>query len=376
VRLAEGEDAASLSPLFLYAKSGMGKTHLLQGIAARFSERNPGAKVRCISAEVFTNEFIASLKAGATEGFRRSYRKLALLCIDDVHFLANKEATQIELLHTIDAVGFDGARLALASDEHPRDIRRLSNALASRFMSGAVLQIEEPDPALRLMLAARLGQRRGLSLDDSAPRALADAPWRSVRELEGLITQLIAVARLMPGFVAADGRFDGASVRRALELAGTHPRPGGEPASGPRARRPVPMPLIQTEVARRLRVELADMAGNGRHRRVVLARSVVVHLARRLTTLSFPEIARAMGRPNHSSVITAHNRILGLMKSRAESLGENAAALSTRSDDGCALAALHAEIGPELASLTVKQLCERLEAEILRLADERQGRPS
>lgn len=371
VRLAEDEHVASLSPLFIHSACGMGKTHLLHGITARFLEKNPGAKVRCISAEAFTNEFITSLRAGAIEGFRRTNRRLALLCIDDIHFLANKEATQTELLHTLDAVGLDRARIVLASDEHPRDIRKLSSALASRFMSGAVLRIEEPDTALRFELAMKLSVRKGLNLDESGARALASANWKSVRELEGLFMQLLAVSRLMPD-LAASGHLDAGAVRRALDVSGT--RSGSQPAFGVavRPRRPVPITLIQAEIARRLRVEHSDMAGKGRHPRVVLARSIVVHIARRLTTLSFPEIARAMNRPNHSSVITAHNRLLGQLKDRVGAPRASADALvANPGDQGRArlLAEMNVEVGPELAALTLTELCENIEQEVIRLAE-------
>ncbi|MBX3381567.1 MAG: ATP-binding protein [Phycisphaeraceae bacterium] len=374
VRIAEEENVASLSPLFIHSACGMGKTHLLHGITSRFQELHPGAKVRCVSAEAFTNEFITSLRAGAIEGFRRTHRRLALLCIDDVHFLANKEATQTELLHTLDAVGFDRARIVLASDEHPRDIRKLSSGLASRFMSGAVLRIEEPDSALRFDLATILSARKGLGLDESGARALASANWKSVRELEGLFMQLMAVSRLMPEF-AASGRLDAASVRRALDISGT--RSSSQPAFGAslRPRRPVPIAIIQSEIARRLRVEHSDMAGKGRHPRVVLARSIVVHLARRLTTLSFPEIARAMNRPNHSSVITAHNRLLMQLKDRVGLAAASAVGLIANApnpdDPGRSrlLAEMKVEIGPDLAGLTLAELCESIEQEVIRLAD-------
>lgn len=314
VRLADGQNADSISPLFLHAPCGMGKTHLLQGIAARFMEKHAGASVRCLTAEAFTNEFIAALKAGGIEGFRRSYRRVALLCIDDVHFLSSKDATQTELLHTLDAIAQSGAKIVLASDEHPREIRKLSSALSSRFMSGAVLRIEEPDEALRRALADQLARRRGLSLDESGAAAMAAASWRSVRELEGVLTQVTAAVRLLPELSTLEA-LSATQVRRAIEMAGGT-RPASTAGSGgqTRSRRPVPMGLILSEVARTLCVEPTEMAGTGRHRRVVLARSIVVYLARRLTTLSFPEIARAMGRPNHSSVITAHNRLLGLLK--------------------------------------------------------------
>lgn len=378
VRLAEDENVSSLSPLFIYSPCGMGKTHLLHGIAARFSQKNPGAKVRCVSAETFTNEFIVSLKAGAIEGFRRAHRKLALLCIDDVHFLANKEATQTELLHTLDAVGFDRSRIALASDEHPRDIRRLSSALSSRFMSGAVLRIEEPDAALRAELAATLARRKGVPIDESGARTLVAANWHSVRELEGLLMQIIAVSRLIPEIgagLAQGGTLDGGAVRRALEMAGSRVNQPAKSAGAPanRPRRPVPISIIQNEVARGLRVELSDMAGKGRHKRVVLARSIVVHLSRRLTTLSFPEIARAMGRPNHSSVITAHNRLLEQLKARtAESAGRISSLVANVGEVAGReqiLEELGMEVGAEIAGLTLTELCEGLEREVIRQAE-------
>ncbi|MBS0188656.1 MAG: ATP-binding protein, partial [Planctomycetes bacterium] len=372
-RLAQDPHVTSLSPLFIHSACGMGKTHLLHGIAARFQELNPGAKVRCVSAEAFTNEFIASIRAGSVEGFRRTHRRLALLCIDDVHFLASKEATQTELLHTLDAVGLDRARIVLASDEHPREIRKLSTALASRFMSGAVLRIEEPDRELRIELAKRLGQKRGVVLDESGALALGSAAWKSVRELEGLLMQLLAVSRLLPELNSTQA-MDGATVRRALDLAGSKPESSARSSSSPRPRRPVPMSLIQAEIARRLRVELADMAGRGRHPRVVLARSIVVHIARRLTTLSFPEIARAMNRPNHSSVITAHNRLLGQLKDRVgiSEASSNALVANTSSSHpgrSPLLAEMKVEIGPDLAGLTLPELCESIEQEIIRLSD-------
>ncbi|MFN9973511.1 MAG: DnaA ATPase domain-containing protein, partial [Phycisphaerae bacterium] len=156
------------------------------------------------------------LKAGGIEAFRRSYRRLGLLCIDDVHFLSSKDATQTELLHTLDAIAQGGAKIVMASDEHPREIRKLSSALSSRFMSGAVLRIEEPDEALRRALADRLSAKRGIALDASGAQALAGAAWRSVRELEGVLTQIMAAVRLLPELAMATA-LSATQVRRALE---------------------------------------------------------------------------------------------------------------------------------------------------------------
>lgn len=359
VRLAEGQNAESLSPLFFHAPCGMGKTHLLQGIAARFMELNPSVGVRCLTAEAFTNEFIAALKAGGIESFRRSYRRLGLLCIDDVHFLSSKDATQTELLHTLDAIAQGGAKIVLASDEHPREIRKLSSALSSRFMSGAVLRIEEPDEALRRALADRLAAKRGIALDVGGVQALTTAAWRSVRELEGVLTQILAAVRLLPELAMASA-LSATQVRRALELAGGL-RPAEPIGGATRSRRPVPIAVIQSEVARALCVDLGEMAGTGRHRRVVLARSIVVYLARRLTTLSFPEIAKAMGRPNHSSVITAHNRLIGLLK-----VAESVDAGGAESEE---LALTHADLRAIGLSSGLTEFCRGLERSSIESAE-------
>lgn len=361
VRLADGAQADSISPLFLHAPCGMGKTHLLQGITARFSEKHPGSSVRCLTAEAFTNEFIAALKGGAIEGFRRSYRRVALLCIDDVHFLSSKDATQTELLHTLDAIAQGGAKIVLASDEHPREIRKLSSALSSRFMSGAVLRIEEPDEALRRALSEQLARRRGLALDESGVGALASASWRSVRELEGVLTQVIAAVRLLPELASLDA-LSATQVRRAIEMAGgsrTLALATGGP--GARSRRPVPMSVILAEVARSLCVDQSEMAGTGRHRRVVLARSIGVYLARRLTTLSFPEIARAMGRPNHSSVITAHNRLLALLQA--------AEACELGGAESEELLLTHADMRSIGLSASLREFCRVVEAGVIDAAE-------
>ncbi|QKK08119.1 MAG: ATP-binding protein [Planctomycetota bacterium] len=162
LRIAEGIDDAAFSPLFLHGPSGVGKTHLLEGIARRTQERNPGARVRYVTAEAFTNEFINAIQNRGMDSFRKTWRGVTLLCIDDVHFLRGKQSTQTELLHTLDAVGLRQARIVLASDEPPRKIAELSDQLVSRFMGGAVVRIDEPDDALCRQLLVALAARRGL----------------------------------------------------------------------------------------------------------------------------------------------------------------------------------------------------------------------
>lgn len=321
------------APLFIHGPCGVGKTHLLQGIAVRFRELHPGATVRTVSGETFLNEFVSAVRhgggagmtgynrsaagAGGIERFRRQYRRCDLLCIDDVHFLASKQATQQELLHTFDQISHSGARLVMACDRHPREMKSgdggFSPALVSRFLSGMVAGIDAPDASIREQAARMFAGRRGLILDPGALRLLVDrtraVPGRApvtVRDLEGLVTRIEAVHRLQSPHGASDAGVVGVlAVERALGMTGDQ---GAAPL-----RRPIRAEQIIAQTCLALGVERPDLSAPTRHKRVVLARAVITHLCRQLTTMSFPEIARAVGRPSHSTVITAHQRLLRQM---------------------------------------------------------------
>lgn len=304
-RLAEGAPGAP-HLFFVHGDCGVGKTHLLQGICDRRRAIAPRAHVRYTTAEQFTNEYLAALRDGSLESFRKALRRLDLLAIDDIHFLSNKTATQSEFLHTMDAIDLGGARIVLASDEHPRQIKKFSQALVSRFLSGMVVRIDRPDRQTRISLVRRLATDRGMSLQPAAEEIVANRCVGSVREIEGALTRLQAFASLAgPGESPAPQ----VDARRFLEIGALIAERafGDEGASRPAG--PIRITEIVERVSSRLGVEREEVLGSGRHRRVVLARSVVVFLARELTTQSFPEIARALGRETHSTAHTAAKRI-------------------------------------------------------------------
>lgn len=348
LRIADQAGGDRFSPLFIHGSCGLGKTHLLQGIAERFARSHPGAQVRYTTGEGFTNEFLAAMRSGQTESFRKAYRRLDMLCIDDVHFFSAKEATQSELMHTFDTIDFDGARVVLASDEHPREIKRLSDRLTSRFLSGMVVKIDTPDTETRVRLVKHIAARRNLPLDEPAAQLIAERSARSlgslggfggsVREIEGIITQVEAIFRLLPEIASSEGSAGLNLVRRALGLGDAEASRSGQSL---RNRRPVQVREIAAEVCRTLRVDMPELLGRGRHARVVLARSVTALLSRRMTTMSFPEIARAMARPNHSTVITACKRMTAGIKA------------------GHPLAA-DLDLGGDLAGMTLGELCDHI----------------
>jgi chromosomal replication initiator protein len=350
-RLADRECPRAFSPLFIHGPCGVGKTHLLQGIAARYRELHPGAVVRCINGETFTNEFINAIRANKVDAFRKSYRGVNMLVIDDTHFLSNKDATQEELLHTFNAIDLTGARVVLASDEHPRNVRKLSDALVSRFLSGMVVRIELPEPALRERITRTLAARRGINIEPAAASLIASrcggtsgsgSAGGSVRDIEGAITRIEALRTLMPELSAEGGGIGLAMVRKALGL-------GAEQGGGGRGGRPVRMEMICQEVCRTLGVQLEEVLGRSKHARVVLARTLCTFIARKLTTMSFPEIARALGRGNHSTVVTANKRF------------ERQIAEGKKVDLG-------SDPGPDFSELTLQGLFERLRDDVQRLA--------
>jgi chromosomal replication initiator protein len=305
-RIAEDSDARSISPLFLHGDCGLGKTHLLQGICDRCTEvTGRPRKVRYVTAEQFTNEYIAAIRSNTLDSFRATVRKLDLLAIDDVHFFSNKVRTQSELLHTLDEIDLAGARVVLASDEHPRNIKKFSQALISRFLSGMVVKIDRPDRDTRFQLIRRLAVARGLQLSDAAVEEIATHCVGSIRELEGAVTKLFALKALLNRPVTADGSggeagSDEIGVLLAEQLFKDQ---GWQPTT------PVRMSTILDHVCDRLAIGRADLMSSGRHRRVVLARALVAYLGRELTTQSYPEIARELGRSYHSTVHTAAQRL-------------------------------------------------------------------
>lgn len=290
--------------LFLHGGCGLGKTHLLQGICRRFAENNPGASVVYVTGEQFTNAYIEATRHNAWEAFRRKFRGADLLAIDDAHFIgANKKQTQQEFLHTIKAALARHTRIVLASDSAPRAIHAFSEQLVSLCVQGLVVEVRSPDAATRRAMLEQLGSRRGLSFQPAALDALAHAAGTqtgaqgaSVREIEGILTRLHALA--MMNRLGA-GEPVGLGLVRQLEQTET----------APRTVRPPKFEAILTACCAKLGASPDQVKGRSKHRLVTLARAASVSLAREMTAMSYPEIAMALCRESHSTVITAHQRL-------------------------------------------------------------------
>ncbi len=289
--LVAGGQGVEYNPLFIHGASGVGKTHLLQGICnATRQRKGKPVRWRYVSGEQFTNEFVAAIKTKRIEAFRAAYRRLDLLAIDDIHFLAAKRATQEEFLHTFNTIDAAGKQVVMASDTHPRLLGQLSGHLASRFVAGCVVKIDPPDRATRLKILTRKSADMGHAIPREVLEYIALHIRGNVRELEGALVKLTALAALSKTAISLDMATD----TLAEHLAQTD----GALTLGD----------IETLVAAYFGVTPADLHSSRRTHTVSLARMIAMTLARRHTQMSYPEIARFMGK-NHSSVVLAVQRM-------------------------------------------------------------------
>lgn len=288
--------------LFIHGPCGVGKTHLLQGICNAFGRlRGPNGPMawRFVTGEQFTNEFVSAIRRKASSEFRDQYRRLDLLAIDDVHFLAGKKATQEEFLHTFNAIESAGKRIILASDAHPRMVGEINEQLVSRFVAGMVVRVDSPDDALRMEILRRKSAALKLHVPADVMEFVAMQIRGSVRELEGALIKLAALSALKEGPLTL-------SMANAA-LADQFARTGSAITLGD----------IEAAVGAFFGLTAADLHSSRRTRTVSVARMVTMFLARRHTTMSFPEIGRFMGK-NHSSVVLAAQRMEALITGEAD----------------------------------------------------------
>lgn len=300
-RLCDTE-SQPLAPLFIHGGCGLGKTHLLQGVCKRVLTHQPGARVLYTTGEQFTNEYLASLRSNRVDAFRRRMRRLDLLAVDDVHFLANKQATQQEFLHSFDDMDLAGARVILASDSHPKLIDQFSDALVSRCVRGLVVEVKTPDMVTRRRLIQKMAQQRLMYLPPNVLDQLAQHVTGSVREIQGMMTKLHALVSL------AQSRNNHLEQGQEVEIKRSHvERLLGQ--ERPTSLKPVQFQTILDAVCDYFQLKPQRVAGSTRTRNVVIARTVLIYLTRQMTSMSYPEIASAMGKRNHSTLITAVQRM-------------------------------------------------------------------
>jgi chromosomal replication initiator protein len=285
--------------LVVHGGCGLGKTHLLHGVCNGVRAAHPALEWRYVSGEEFTNQFVYAVRTKRVESFRVRFRHVDILAIDDLHFLADKKATQAEFLHTFNAIEAAGKAVVISSDRHPRSIATFSEPLADRLIAGMVVEVKPPDFATRCLILRRRAVEFGREVGDDVVEFVAHHVTRNVRELEGALYKLIALSSLDGGKLTVE------LARRALGDIIAHQNQ--QPRVGE----------VQRRVAERFCVRPERIATRSRDRTVALARAVIMYLLRRHTDLSYLQIVRGLGHKNHTTAVMACRRIQELLQQDA-----------------------------------------------------------
>lgn len=292
---AAGEGGPRYNPLFLCGGTGLGKTHLMHAIAHRVLEKHQEARIVYVSAERFTNEFIEALQHHRMDDFRARYRHgCDLLLLDDIQFLAGRDQTQEEFFHTFNALHDADKPIVVSSDKYPQELQRMPERLISRFTSGLVADVHVPELETRVAILRKKAQLEGIPVSDDVAVLLAQRIKNNVRELEGTLIRLAAKASLTGRSID----FDFANS----ELQVISP-PRQDLTS---------VEDIQRAVCHHFRLSNSDLLSKDRHKSVAFARQVAMYLCRQRLKCSFPELGRAFGNRDHTTVMSAVRRVEAL----------------------------------------------------------------
>ncbi|MES0370955.1 MAG: chromosomal replication initiator protein DnaA [Mariprofundaceae bacterium] len=289
-RAVADKPGESYNPLYLHGGVGLGKTHLINAVANELMQKDH-IKIAYRTGERFTNELITAIRNGATHQFREQYRKVDVLIIDDVQFIAGKTSTQEEFFHTFNALHEVHKQIILVSDRSPRDMSHLEERLRSRFNWGLVADIQPPNLETRLAILASKSELAGVSLDKEVSYLLASRITNNVRELEGALTRLTAYSRLTDKVI--DMEMTRHVLRDQLQ----------------EDMRKVSVEDIQKGTANYYNIRIQDMLSKKRTRTIAFPRQVAMYACKELTTLSLPEIGEAFGGKDHTTVLYAHRKI-------------------------------------------------------------------
>ncbi len=294
-RVAESDDV-SFNPLFLYGGVGLGKTHLMHAIAWEIRQRTPSRKVVYLSAEKFMYSFVRALRNQDTVSFKEQFRSVDVLMIDDVQFIAGKDATQEEFFHTFNALVDQGRQIVLSADKSPSSLEEIGDRLRSRLSSGLVADLHPTTFELRLGILDAKAEQLGVVVPQRVKEFLAHKISSNVRELEGALTRLVAHAQLVGGSLTLETAQD-----LLQDLLRAHDRR-------------LTMEEIQKRVAEHFKIRVSDMSSARRSRAVARPRQVAMFLSKQLTSRSLPEIGRAFGGRDHTTVMHAVRKVEELVK--------------------------------------------------------------
>ena len=283
--------AKAYNPLFIYGRVGLGKTHLMQAICHRIKQNNPNSKFYFTPSEKFTNELINAIQHRSTQAFRDKFRNIDVLLIDDIHFIANKEATQEEFFHTFNALYDNHKQIILSSDRPPKEIQKLEERLVSRFGWGLVTDIQPPDLETRIAILRKKTENETIAIPDDVILFIAETIKTNIRELEGALVRVLAYALLEEKKITLE------MVKSVLKdlLRETLKQ--------------ISVEDIQKAVAEYYKINTQDLKTKKRIKSIVRPRHVAMFLTRELTSLSLPEIGLSFGGKDHTTVLHAFKKI-------------------------------------------------------------------
>lgn len=277
----------SYNPLFLYGGTGLGKTHLLHALG-----QHPNVKKRRVlyaSSETFTNDLINAIRNQTTDEFRRVYREIDVLLIDDIQFIGGKEATQEEFFHTFNQLYAANKQIVISSDRHPRAIQTLEERVRSRFEGGMITDIQPPDLEMRIAILRTKAEALGVAVPNEVLDFIAHKVQSNIRELEGALTRILGYARLMNSSL---------SIEVATNVLKDIAR-----------QQPLTTEQVLAVVADYYRVDLADLTGRSRNKEIVLPRQMAMYLLREETGTSLPQIGETLGGRDHTTVMYAYDKM-------------------------------------------------------------------
>ncbi len=300
-RAVADSPARAYNPLFLYGRTGLGKTHLMQAIGQEVLKKRPGANIAYVSSEQFTNQLIESIARKSTQRFRNKYRKADILLIDDIHFIAGKEATQEEFFHTFNALFDMHKQIVLSSDRQPKDIKGVEERLISRFEWGLVTDIQPPDLETRVAILQNKAIQENATIPQDVPQFIARHITNNIRELEGALITVIAYSKLTQREITQQ------LVEEVLR-----------DLIGRETIKPITMDAVQRAVADHFDVRISDLRGSSRQRQVAFPRQIAMYLCKELIpTLSLNEVGEAFGGRDHTTVLYACQRITKEIKNNS-----------------------------------------------------------
>ena len=287
---------SAYNPLFIYGNSGLGKTHLLLSIGHAIHEKDPSKKIAYIKGDEFTNQLIRSIREGKAEEFRSKYRNVDLFLVDDIQFIAGKEATQNEFFHTFNNIYEAGHQIVITSDRPPMEMSLLEDRLRTRFEGGLMADIEPPDIETRKAITRNKAAQLGLVLDDEAANLISEKLSSNVRQIEGVVKRLTAYKEILGKTITKE---DAMRAIQDVIKNGTYI--------------PSPERIIQ-ETARYYSLTEKDLRGQNRSKNIALARQVSMYIMRTLTDISLTDIGSEYEDRNHATVLSSIRKVEDLLK--------------------------------------------------------------